>query len=49
MLCVQHEIGRWVLERFGYRLPGDRIAVRRLATVVTRYAVGGIHAMGRPR
>jgi AcrR family transcriptional regulator len=49
MLCVQHEIGRWVLERFGYRLPGDRIAVRRLATVVTRYAAGGIHAMGGPR
>jgi hypothetical protein len=49
MLCVQHAIGRWVPEGFGYRLPGDRTAVRRLASVVARYAAGGIDAMGRPR
>jgi len=46
MLCVMHEMGRPVIEKFGYEPPRRRVDVARLGDVVTRYAMGGIAASG---
>jgi AcrR family transcriptional regulator len=41
-LCVFHEFGRPVLERFGHPPPRDEAGVERLAGTLTAFALGGL-------
>jgi TetR/AcrR family transcriptional regulator, regulator of cefoperazone and chloramphenicol sensitivity len=43
-LCVFHEFGRPVLERFGHPPPRDEAGVEALADELTRFALGGLRA-----
>ena len=47
MLCVQHEIGKPVLVKIGYRPPETRAEVSALARSVCAYAAGGIRSVAR--
>lgn len=46
-LCVFHEFGRPVLERFGHPPPRDEAGVEALAEELARFALGGVRAAAR--